>query len=136
MWRLGNMSAMTDDPNPLPQPTSPPAPGGPTAPPPLPPRGGLAPPPQVAIPYATPYFAPPPTRPEDPRAAKLVMWSHVLGWGGLALLVVGAFVAGLAHRNDRDQAVFGMVMLGVGLVSAIVGAIIGQIGRGMQGRVI
>jgi hypothetical protein len=59
------------------------------------------------------------------------MWSHILGWGGLGVLVMGTIAA---------AALFGAAAAGgtavVGIVAAIVGGILGQIGRAMQGRVI
>jgi len=65
------------------------------------------------------------------RARTLVNWSHLLGWGGLAMLVVGTSTAG-ALGGPTPAVVIG----GISGVSVIVGAIIGQIGRGMQGRAI
>ena len=123
-----------------------PPPGGPAQPPPLPPQ--LAPPPPVAgyggpqpvLPYAVPYAyyppVPPPPKPEDPRVRKLIFWSKVLGWGGVAMFVGGSCAGGLATRHDPEIRVIGVVILGVGLVAALVGGILGQVGRGMQGRVI
>lgn len=68
----------------------------------------------------------------NPLARKLVLWSHVLGWGGIAVLILG-FPIGLAACQSPAA---GGLLSGLGLVSAVVGAIIGQVGRGMQGRVI
>ncbi|MGE0547336.1 MAG: hypothetical protein AB7O24_08925 [Kofleriaceae bacterium] len=67
----------------------------------------------------------------EQKARKLVNWSHVLGWGGLGALVVGAPVAGAIAG-----AVGGAIVAGGAVVSAITGAVVGQVGRGMQGRVI
>ncbi|HEU0034005.1 MAG TPA: hypothetical protein VFQ53_25435 [Kofleriaceae bacterium] len=69
---------------------------------------------------------------EQEKAKKLVNLSHGLGWGGIGLLFVGAPAAGIALHSGVLAAVFA----GLGLVSALVGAIVGQIGRAMQGRVI
>lgn len=64
-------------------------------------------------------------------AAKLVMLSHILGWGGVGfLLVLGP---GLAMAVNG---MLGAVLMGLGLIGAIAGAVVGQVGRAMQGRVI
>lgn len=65
------------------------------------------------------------------QAQKLVNWSHVLGWGGLAVLVFGSTFAGVAIGGGAAALVGGISMIVV-----IVGAVIGQVGRGMQGRAI
>jgi len=109
-----------------------PAPG---VPPPLPPIG-VPPPPVAVLPYGARYYPPPPAPPVNPRAAKLVKWSSILGLGGLCMFVGGACVGGLASRHEAWQGVAGIVVSVTGLVAAIVGAILGQIGRAMQGRVI
>lgn len=83
----------------------------------------------------------PPSHPQHPQhaqymakqqtAKKLIMLSTIFGWGGIGfLLVLGP---GLAIAVNG---MFGAVMMGLGLISAIAGAVIGQVGRGMQGRVI
>ena len=74
--------------------------------------------------------APQPQRPTDSRqtAQKLVNLSHIFGWGGL--IVLGPVV--LFGVNPTG----GLVVMGIGFLSAFVGAILGQVGRGMQGRVI
>ncbi len=58
-------------------------------------------------------------------------YGHLLGWGGLAALVVGtaaaAMIAGAAAA---------VPVAGVSFVAVLAGAIIGQVGRAMQGRVI
>jgi hypothetical protein len=64
-------------------------------------------------------------------AKKLVMWSHILGWGGLGVLIVGSIAGGVLAGPTGAG-----VAAGIGLASAVTGAIIGQVGRGMQGRVI
>lgn len=65
------------------------------------------------------------------KARRLVGWSHLLGWGGIALCVIGAPTM-LAVSN---AAVAGTTVA-IGMICAVVGAIIGQVGRGMQGRAI
>lgn len=66
------------------------------------------------------------------KAKKLVGWSHLLGWGGLGLMFIGSIVVGIV----AEQAEPVMFTAGLGFVLAIVGAIVGQVGRGMQGRVL
>lgn len=75
----------------------------------------------------------PPTDPETARKAQnLVNLSHIFGWGGLGtLLVLAPGSAVLTHSG-----MVALVVGGIGLTSAVVGAILGQVGRGMQGRVI
>lgn len=65
------------------------------------------------------------------KAQRLVTWSHVLGWGGLVVLAVGSAVAGVIGGGVAA----GTVAI-IGFAAAVTGAIIGQIGRGMQGRAI
>jgi hypothetical protein len=88
-----------------------------------------------AAPAMIPSYQLPPPSPEQlataARAQKLVNLSHVLGWGGLATLIVGTIFAGVLG----GAAAAGVVASVSGL-SAIVGAIVGQVGRGMQGRAI
>jgi hypothetical protein len=55
-----------------------------------------------------------------------------MGWGGLLLLVLGPPGAGLATGSG---VVAGAVAV-IAVVSLVVGAVIGQIGRAMQGRVV
>ncbi|HTM21068.1 MAG TPA: hypothetical protein VL172_11185 [Kofleriaceae bacterium] len=73
--------------------------------------------------------------PMDPKAARtartLVLWSHILGWGGVGVLFVGAAVAGVLAGGAAAG-----IVAGVGITAAVTGAIMGQVGRGMQGRVI
>jgi hypothetical protein len=64
-------------------------------------------------------------------AQKMVRWSHVLGWGGLAALFVGTAAAAAV----AGPAVAAVVATVAG-VSTVTGAIIGQVGRGKQGRAI
>ncbi len=75
------------------------------------------------------------TQQMDPKTAeqarKLVLWSHILGWGGLGVLIVGSIAGGVLAGPTGAG-----VGAGIGVVSAVTGAILGQIGRGMQGRVI
>lgn len=73
-----------------------------------------------------------PERKELETARKLVMWSHILGWGGLGLLLVGAAVIG----GLTGSITAGFIVAGLGGASAVIGAILGQVGRGLQGRVI
>ena len=71
--------------------------------------------------------------PEKERKAKtLVMWSHVLGWGGILFM----FLVGPAIGVTSNNWVLGGTLIVLGLVGAIAGAIVGQIGRAMQGRII
>ena len=90
--------------------------------------------------------APAPARPKAPaprektklelekeqQAKTLVMWSHILGWGGLGLMVLSV-VLFVTLRGGAEIAGY---VVGFGFVSALVGGIIGQVGRGMQGRAI
>jgi hypothetical protein len=65
------------------------------------------------------------------KGENLVKWSQRLGWGGLATLVVGSTIAGIAIGPAAAVAV------GVASgASVLVGAVVGQVGRGMQGRAI
>lgn len=64
-------------------------------------------------------------------AAKLVTLSHIFGWGGVGFLLV----LGPVLLFSVSPAIGGIVC-GLGAVSALTGAILGQVGRGMQGRVI
>jgi hypothetical protein len=65
------------------------------------------------------------------KAQKLVTWSHILGWGGLAMLLIGSMAAAVLGGPKAAATV-----AGISMVSVVVGAIVGQIGRGMQGRAI
>jgi hypothetical protein len=71
-------------------------------------------------------------QPENPTAKRLVNLSQLLGWGGIALLILVGPILGVVAESGTLAVVF----CGLGLVSAIAGAIVGQIGRAMQGRVI
>ena len=64
-------------------------------------------------------------------AQKLVKLSTIFGWGGLGLLLVAGPALAITVNGP-----LGVIVIGLGLVSAIAGAVIGQVGRGMQGRVI
>lgn len=66
------------------------------------------------------------------QAKKLVMYSHIFGWGGLGMLFVLAPVFGRLTSSGTVGVVVGLL----GFASAITGAIVGQVGRAMQGRVI
>jgi len=72
-------------------------------------------------------------RPVDPvkaaKAKKLVKISHALGWGGIGV----AFVAG-PILAVAVNAPLGITFIVLGVISAIVGAVLGQVGRAMQGR--
>lgn len=88
--------------------------------------------PNLAVPAALAMLQPSPEQlAVQARAQKLVNWSHVLGWGGLVVLVAGTATAG-ALAGPGAAVVIGVVSG----ISVVVGAIIGQIGRGMQGRAI
>jgi hypothetical protein len=65
------------------------------------------------------------------KAQKLVNISHVLGWGGLGVMLMGS-IAGAIVGGPAAAAMIGTL----GFVSAIAGGIVGQVGRGMQGRAI
>jgi len=85
------------------------------------------------MPYPPHPGYPYPQQLADQQLAKtLVMWSHILGWGGVAVMFLGAGFAGLAFRSATAAS----MVAGFGLVAAIVGAVLGQIGRAKQGRVI
>src|SRR4051794_7900076 len=99
---------------------SPSNPPTPPSPPPLPPAGQLAPPPPIAphsggpqpvlpvMPYSggyAPYWGPPPTPPENPRAKSLILWSRILGWGGLAACLFGSVAGAVALAPHGDPTV-------------------------------
>jgi hypothetical protein len=98
-------------------------------------------PPQYQAPYQLQGLAGPqsyelaPVSPQEvarqAHAKKLVGWSHALGWGGLATLFVGTIAAAVV----AGPVVAGVVAAVAG-ISTVTGAIIGQVGRGMQGRAI
>jgi hypothetical protein len=68
---------------------------------------------------------------QQAKAKKLVNLSTILGWGGVGfLLALGPGIAVAVHPG------IGGVLMGLGFLAAIGGAIVGQIGRAMQGRVI
>lgn len=68
---------------------------------------------------------------QQAKAKKLVNLSTILGWGGVGfLLVLGPGLAMAVHVG------LGGVMMGLGFIAAIAGAVVGQVGRAMQGRVI
>jgi len=71
-------------------------------------------------------------QPEDnPTARKLVTASHILGYGGLVVLIFGPVVGwGLG------SGILSGIAATSGILMAVIGAIIGQVGRGMQGRAI
>lgn len=91
---------------------------------------------QPVAPQSVPQPTPQPVRPapNPERAAKakrLVIWSKGLGWGGLGTLFLIAPIVGFNVSGP-----LGIIVGAMGLISAIVGAVLGQVGRGMQGRVI
>jgi len=69
-------------------------------------------------------------------ARRLVAMSHCLGWGGIAILFVGPPMIAKATRGSSVGFVAMGVVATLGLLMAIVGAVIGQIGRAKQNRVI
>jgi hypothetical protein len=79
-----------------------------------------------------PYGQQPDPAATQASAARFVRWSRILGLGGLLLATAGACAAGAAFQSPTLVSV--VVVLGFGL--AIVGAVLGQIGRAMQGRVL
>lgn len=87
--------------------------------------------PQAAamVPMARPM--PPAMMEQEAKAQKLVKWSQRLGWGGLGMLTVGTTIAAVTVGAPAAVAVGA-----VSGASVLVGAIIGQVGRGMQGRAI
>lgn len=88
--------------------------------------------PTVADPSQNIARAPRPRDPERENKAKhLVIWSKVLGWGGLGTAVLVAPIVGV----NVGSTPLGVFLVVLGLVVAIVGGVIGQVGRGMQGRV-
>jgi hypothetical protein len=68
---------------------------------------------------------------QQASAQRLVSWSQRLGWGGLGMLFIATPVAG-ATLGLAAAAVVGVASG----ASVLVGAIVGQVGRGMQGRAI
>jgi hypothetical protein len=76
--------------------------------------------------------APPGAAEDAHKARKLVNLSHIFGWGGLGLLILGPILAASLRLGGK----VGGGLAIVGVLSAIAGAILGQIGRAMQGRVI
>jgi hypothetical protein len=84
-----------------------------------------------AVGYVPPHMMDPMLAARAVRARKLVVASHVLGWGGLALALVGGTGMGAAAGVGP-----GFAVGGIGMLLAVVGAILGQVGRGLQGRAI
>jgi hypothetical protein len=64
------------------------------------------------------------------KAKKLVLYSHILGWGGLGLLIAGSITMGILVGGTGA-----LVTAGLGALCAVTGAVLGQVGRAMQGRV-
>ena len=69
---------------------------------------------------------------DEAKAKRLIMISRILGYGGLVVFSVGAVAMGMLF--DSTAAAGGTAVLG--LAMAGVGAVIGQVGRAMQGRAI
>ena len=83
------------------------------------------------LPAHSAYRLSPELAAQQERARKYVTWSHILGWGGLVMLFAGSALIGALVAAPAG------VLVGVAsFISVVVGAIIGQIGRGMQGRAI
>ncbi len=80
------------------------------------------------------YYPTPEELARAQSAHRQVVLSRWLGWGGLAVLFVGPLVAVMLTRGRMPE-LYGS-LAGVGLMMAIVGAIVGQIGRAKQNRVI
>jgi hypothetical protein len=80
----------------------------------------------------TPEIKTPEMLKEERTAQNLVTASHWLGWGGLFMMFILGPTVGIA----ADSSTLGGSVSGLGFVCALVGAIIGQVGRGMQGRAI
>lgn len=68
---------------------------------------------------------------KEASAKKLVLASHILGYGGLVVLFGGSIIAGIVIGGGAAG-----ISAIIGLAMAIIGAIVGQVGRGMQGRAI
>ena len=66
------------------------------------------------------------------KAQGLVNLSTIFGWGGLGFLFVLAPTIGIGLHTGTGA----LAIAGIGAISAFVGAIVGQVGRGMQGRVL
>ena len=78
-------------------------------------------------PVAGPVMQQAPVDPaKEATAKKLVLASHIMGYGGLVLLIVGPIIGGVIGSGT---------IAGIGAAVGI-GAIVGQVGRGMQGRAI
>jgi len=108
--------------------------GAPPSPPGVVPQQPQSPPP--VIPYVTPYDPAAPGPRINPTAVRLVRWSGILGWGGLGLFFVGGGGGLVASRYVMEMGVIPSFAAAVGLTATVVGAILGQVGRAMQGRVI
>jgi|GEM_PF-2270672 len=80
------------------------------------------------------YYPTPEELARAESARRQVRQSRWLGWGGLAMLFVGPLVA-IALTEGKMPQLYGFIAA-VGLLMAVAGAIIGQIGRAKQNRVI
>ena len=69
---------------------------------------------------------------QQEKAKQLVALSHIFGWGGVGVLFILAPALGVATGSGG----VGVAMAALGALGAIAGAVIGQVGRAMQGRVI
>ncbi|MBI97935.1 MAG: hypothetical protein CMO78_05310 [Verrucomicrobiales bacterium] len=82
---------------------------------------------------ATPHIAQQPIDPKkEATAKKLVIASHILGYGGLVILIGGPIAAGVLFESGTMAGIAAVI----GIVMAVIGALVGQVGRGMQGRAI
>jgi hypothetical protein len=71
-------------------------------------------------------------RQQAEKAKRLVMYSHIFGWGGLGVLLFFAPALGITTRSGT----LATIVAAVGLLATITGAVLGQVGRALQGRVI
>ncbi len=80
------------------------------------------------------YYPTPEDLAQAESARRQVVLSHWLGWGGLAILFMGPIIVAILTRGQMPR-VYGIVA-GLGLAMAVIGAIVGQIGRAKQNRVV
>ncbi len=91
---------------------------------------------QFSVARPSPIPQPPPAPPaksaaDVQTAKKIIVWSRILGWGGLGLVFVLCPISVVAGAEEG-----GVLIATLGFLSAIAGAVLGQIGRAMQGRVL
>jgi hypothetical protein len=77
----------------------------------------------------------------DPvKAAKAAQWVKVSNWlagGGIGGIVLGiVLVVAASSAPVVGIATLGGFLIGIGAICATIGGVIGQVGRGMQGRAI